>query len=105
MTDHDFAWIADHSSELFKKYPGKWIAVRDGCVVGVGDAAPQAAEKARQQVTDGEFILEAIDGSMPFLVEIANGPMGSSHLFEAAFQVRLQRGSQAGQLPVPAHLV
>ena len=48
---------------------------------------------------------EFSDGSMPFLVEIANGPMGSSHPFEAAFQVRLQRGSQAGQLPVPAHLV
>ncbi|MCP4250929.1 MAG: tyrosine-type recombinase/integrase [bacterium] len=43
-------------------------------------------------------------GSMPFLVEIANGTMGSGHLFEAVFQVRLQRGSQAGQLPVPAHL-
>ena len=30
---------------------------------------------------------------MPFLVEIANGSIGLRHLFEAAFQVRLQRGS------------
>ena len=61
MTDRDFAWIVDHSSELFKKYRGKWIAVRDGRVVGVGATAPEAAEKARQEVPDGEFILEAID--------------------------------------------
>ena len=45
------------------------------------------------------------DGSMPILVEIPDGSIWSCHLFEAAFQVRLQRGSQAGQLPVPAHFV
>ena len=43
-------------------------------------------------------------GSMPFLVEIANGSMGSRHLFEAAFQVRLQRGAQADQLLAAGHL-
>ena len=43
-------------------------------------------------------------GSMPFLVEIANGSMSSCHLFEAAFQVRLQRTAQADQLLAAAHL-
>ena len=43
-------------------------------------------------------------GSMPFLVEIANGFMGSRHLFEAAFQMRLQRRAQADQLSAAAHL-
>ena len=42
---------------------------------------------------------------MPFLVEIVNGSFGLRHLFEASFQVRLQRGSQAGQLLLAAHLV
>ena len=42
-------------------------------------------------------------GSMPFLVEIANGTMGSRHLFEAVFQVRLQRPAQAGHLLAAAH--
>ena len=42
-------------------------------------------------------------GSMPFLVEIANGSMGSRHLFEAAFQLRLQRAAQADQLLAAAH--
>jgi hypothetical protein len=41
---------------------------------------------------------------MPFLVEIANGSIGSRHLFEAAFQVRLQRSAQADQLLAAAHL-
>jgi hypothetical protein len=43
-------------------------------------------------------------GSIPFLVEIANGSIGSRHLFEAAFQVRLQRSAQADQLLAAAHL-
>ena len=47
--------------------------------------------------------LGASEGSMPFLVEIANGTMGSRHLFEAVFQVRLQRSAQAGQLLAAAH--
>ena len=42
-------------------------------------------------------------GSMPFLVEIANGSMGLCHLFEAAFQFRLQRTAQADQLLAAAH--
>lgn len=46
----------------------------------------------------------SLGGSMPFLVEIANGFMGSRHLFEAAFQVRLQRRAQADQLFAAAHL-
>ena len=41
---------------------------------------------------------------MPFLVEIANGSIGLRHFFEAAFQVRLQRGTQADQLLAAAYL-
>ncbi len=61
MQNQDFAWLVEHSSDLFQKYPGKWIAVHDGKVIGVGDTAPQAADQANQQVDDGQFILEAID--------------------------------------------
>ncbi len=61
MRCEDFAWMVEHSPELFRDYSGKWIAVRDGAVVGVGDTAPEAAEKARKSVGDAEFILEAVD--------------------------------------------
>ncbi len=61
MLDADFSWMTDHSLELFSRYAGKWIAVRDGEVIGVGDTAVEAAQQARQKAPDGQFILEAID--------------------------------------------
>ncbi|MFH0983647.1 MAG: DUF5678 domain-containing protein [Planctomycetota bacterium] len=61
MVDSDFAWLVEHSPELFEQYRGRWITVRDAEVVGVGDTAPEAAEKARARVPDGDFILEAVD--------------------------------------------
>jgi|CXWL01.1.fsa_nt_gi hypothetical protein len=63
MKDTDFSWLAEHGVELHQKYAGKWIAVYDGKVVGVGDTATEAAEHARMLAPDGEFILEALDVS------------------------------------------
>ena len=61
MKDSDFAWLVDHGPYLFQQYAGKWIAVRDAEIVGVGDTATEAGEQARANVQDGEFILEAVD--------------------------------------------
>jgi hypothetical protein len=61
MRDDDFAWLVEHSSQLFTHYAGKWIAVRDGEVIGVGETATEAAQEAREKAPDGGFILEAID--------------------------------------------
>lgn len=61
MRNEDFAWLVEHGPELFRKYAGKWIAVRNGRVIGVGDTAPEAAERAREKAGDADFILEAID--------------------------------------------
>lgn len=61
MSSSDFAWLVAHGPELFEKYRGKWIAVRDGQVVGVGETATAAAAQAREHAPDGDFILEAID--------------------------------------------
>lgn len=61
MTNTDFNWLAEHGPELYGKYAGKWIAVHNGEVVGVGDTAPEAAAQASQKVHDGDFILEALD--------------------------------------------
>ena len=63
MRDADFSWLSDHSPELSEQYAGRWIAVRDGKVVGVGETAVEAAEQAREKVADGEFILEAVDAA------------------------------------------
>ena len=61
MRNNDFAWLAEHGPELFREYAGKWIAVHDGEVVGVGETATEAAEQARTKVDDTDFILEAVD--------------------------------------------
>ncbi len=61
MRNDDFAWLVEHGPELFREYAGKWIAVRDGEVIGVGETATEAAEHARDRAVDGEFILEAVD--------------------------------------------
>lgn len=60
MSD-DFAWLNEHSREIYEKYPGKWIAVHDGRVVGVGDTAVEAARQAEAECPGGEFLLEAVD--------------------------------------------
>lgn len=61
MRDDDFNWLVEHGPEIVRDYGGKWIAVRDGAVIGVGDTAPEAANAAHEKAADGEFILEAVD--------------------------------------------
>ena len=61
MSSSDFAWLIEHGSEIVERYAGKWIAVHDGEIVGVGDTATEAAEQARTRAADGDFILEAVD--------------------------------------------
>lgn len=61
MKQSDVNWLADHGDELYEQYGGKWIAVFDGKIVGVGATATEAAEQARKSAPEGEYILEAID--------------------------------------------
>lgn len=49
MIDKDFDWLIEHSEEVAEKYAGKWIAVRQCEIVGVGDTATEASEQARKQ--------------------------------------------------------
>lgn len=61
MEKTDFNWLVEHGPELFRKYRGKWIAVHDQEVIGVGGTAASAADDARKKYPDTEFILEAVD--------------------------------------------
>jgi len=61
MRESDFGWLVEHGPELFRQYAGKWIAVRDGRVIGVGDTAPECVEQAETVAPDGDFILEGVD--------------------------------------------
>ena len=77
MRDADFAWLIDQGPDLFDKYAGKWIAVRDGKVIGVGDTAVEADGEARKIAPDGDFILEAVDRSADVIYEHEESGGGS----------------------------
>jgi hypothetical protein len=57
----DFAWLTKHSREIYEKYAGKWIAVLDGEIVGVGDTATAAAQQAEAEHPGAAYVLEAVD--------------------------------------------
>jgi len=61
MNTTDFNWLIENGPDLFKKFRGKWIAVLNKQVIGVGDTATEAADQARKTAPDGDFILEAVD--------------------------------------------
>jgi len=65
----DFKWLMTQGNELASKYAGKWIAVKDCRVVGVGDTALQAALQAEQNTGTKDFILEAIDKSVDVIYD------------------------------------
>lgn len=57
----DFAWLAEHSLEIYRKYAGKCIAVLNGEVVGVGDTVLDAAEQAEKDHPGADCILEKVE--------------------------------------------
>ena len=57
----DFAWLTEHSRGIGEKYAGKWIAVLDGEIVGVGETATEAAAQAEAKHPSAPYILEAVD--------------------------------------------
>jgi hypothetical protein len=61
MDTSDFARLVDNGDELSLRYGGKWIAVRDRQIVGVGHTATEAAEQARENVGEKPFVLEAVE--------------------------------------------
>lgn len=59
--DADAAWMAEHSLEIAEKYAGKWIAVFEGRIIGVGATAVEASDQARTLCPEETFILEAVE--------------------------------------------
>ena len=61
INTRDCDWLAEHGLELSALYPNKWIAVRDGEVIGVGDTVAQAHDQALKRRPERDFILEQIN--------------------------------------------
>lgn len=63
MSSPDFTWLMEHGEEIVEKYAGKWIAVYNQEVIGVGDTAVEAAEQAEETVPQADYVLEAVEAS------------------------------------------
>ena len=61
VLSNDFAWLTEHSREICEKYTGKWIAVLNGEVVGVGETATEAARQAETDHPGAAYLLESVD--------------------------------------------
>lgn len=61
MVTSDFAWLVEHDGELHSRYRGKWVAIWEGQVIGVGDTAPAASAQAEAKAPGQDYILHAID--------------------------------------------
>lgn len=57
----DTDWLAEHGLELSSKYPGKWVAVYDGEIIGASTSLGEAAEQAARRRPQRDFILEQIN--------------------------------------------
>ena len=53
-----------HAAELQRKYAGKWVAIVDQQVAGVGKSATAAYGQAKRRYPDDEPILEAIEKTL-----------------------------------------
>ncbi len=60
----DLRWMTIHAVELHRKYPGKWVAIVDQHVAGVGRSATAAYRQAKRRYPDNEPILEAIEKTL-----------------------------------------
>jgi hypothetical protein len=60
MSD-EFAWLTQHSLEIYKKYAGKWVAVCNSEVAGVGDTAINAATQAEEKYPGADCLFEWVD--------------------------------------------
>lgn len=80
----DFAWLVEHSRENYEKYAGRWIAVLDGEVVGVGATAVEAAEEAEEKHPASDYILEKVERDVDVIYACFCLADGADPLFRRA---------------------
>ncbi|MEM1538726.1 MAG: DUF5678 domain-containing protein [Candidatus Nezhaarchaeales archaeon] len=64
----DFEWLNAHYSELQEKYPGMYVAVKDGRVVAYGKEFGKVYDEAMEK-TGGEFMIDYILSGEPFVLK------------------------------------
>jgi hypothetical protein len=49
VPDPDMTWLFSNRARLEQEIPGKWIAIKGGALVGVGDTPKEAGEQAGEK--------------------------------------------------------
>jgi hypothetical protein len=64
----DFNWIGERYPQLQRKYPGQYVAIKDGRVVAHGRDVRTVYETAERKVGKG-FVTEYIFSGEPFVLD------------------------------------
>ncbi len=62
LQDKDFEWFLNNYSELYKKYGRKYLAIKNGKVLGSYDSLAEGVNKTSQEEELGTFIVQLCDG-------------------------------------------
>ena len=56
----DFLWLNNHTPELQEKYAGKWIAIVNQSVAGIGETATEAYSQAKKKHPNVNPLLDVV---------------------------------------------
>ncbi|MEM1558617.1 MAG: DUF5678 domain-containing protein [Candidatus Bathyarchaeia archaeon] len=65
----DFEWINSHYPELQERYPGMYVAVKNGRVIAYGREFGKVYDEAGEKAGD-EFIIDYILSGEPFVLKV-----------------------------------
>ncbi len=65
----DFEWIGEKYSELQRKYPNQYVAIKSGKIVAHGRDIKRVYMSAKRKVKKG-FVTEYILSGQPFVLDL-----------------------------------
>ncbi len=65
----DFKWIGEKYSELQRKYPDQYVAIKNGKVVAHGRDVKRVYNSAKRKVKKG-FVTEYILSGQPYVLDL-----------------------------------
>lgn len=58
--NQDFQWLARNMVKLQKKYAGRWVAIVNQKIVGIGKSAVEVYKKAKKSFPQNEPLLDVV---------------------------------------------
>jgi len=58
MLEKEYKYFSDHLDEFIKKYKGKFIVLKNNCILGIYDSMPEAISETTKEHVLGTFIVQ-----------------------------------------------